>query len=121
MNLSNDGSELRNECVVVEDHCEARDLTVRFWESDSAEPQITHVQGCLKQRLGFWKTYYEPHRQYLIVYREWLSPSLSPILTISWLNYIFVHGAVESLLHNCCIARVQVMPHLCSPLSVVAN
>ena len=51
----NGSTEFRNECIVVEDHCNDRDLTIRFWESDSAEPQITHVQGRLKQRSSFWK------------------------------------------------------------------
>ena len=54
--VSNNGTELRNDYnMVVENHYKGGDLATRFWESDSAEPQITHVQGRLKQRSVFWK------------------------------------------------------------------
>jgi len=63
----NDVTKIRNESAMAKKHCKARDLTVSFWESDSAEIQVTHVQGRLKQNLGFGKIFYKPHRQYLIV------------------------------------------------------
>ena len=36
-------------------------------------------------------------------------------------NCEFVESAIEELLQNCCIRKVGVRPHVCSPLSVVSN
>ena len=108
---------------------ESRDLTARFWESDSADAQITHVQGHLKQNLAFWKDVLQAPPPILDCigsgYRlplKFIPPPWSqPNHHSTKLHKEFVNEAVDSLLHNGCIARVQVIPHLCSPLFVVEN
>jgi len=125
----NDVTKLRNESAMAEDHCKARDLTVRFWESDNAEIQVTHVQVHLKQNLGFWKDVLQApppildciesgyHLPLKFIPPSWSQPNHQSARS----HRDFVDEVVESLVHNCCIARVQEMPHLCSPLAVVAN
>ena len=129
--VSNYGTELRNDYnMVVENHYRGGDLATRFWESDSAEPQITHVQGRLKQRsVFFWKDVLHAPPPILDCiengYRlplKFIPPSWSQHNHQSAkLHREFVNEAVESLLSNRCIIKVRESPHLCNPLSVVAN
>ena len=117
------------EYMVLENHYNGGDLTTTFWESDSAESQITHVQGRLKRRSTFWKDVLHTPPPVLDCIEngyclplKFIPPARSQHNHQSAkLHKEFVDGAVVSLLDNHCIVRVHDIPHLCNPLSVVSN
>ena len=103
-------TNFRSECWVMgENHTESRDLTARVWESDSAEAQITHVQGRLEKNLAFWKDVLQAPPPILDCIGNGYRLPLK-FIPPPWaqLNQ-FVNEAVGSLLHNGSVARVQVL------------
>ena len=101
----------------------------RFWELEQGSDQIMDVQGRLKAKSKFWQ---EVLKAPLPV-REWVAEGYKlPFLSLpppyfrtnqrSALDNVgFVSSAISELLANRCIKEINHKPHICSPLSVVAN
>ena len=104
---------------------------IKFLEAEVCDlsSQITDVKGCLRQNVSLWKDiYFAPA---LIIdclengYHlplKFLPPPHSQSNHLSAENHSqFVDEAVQSLLINCCVVRMDSEPHVCSPLSLVIN
>ena len=103
----------------------------KFWETEASglSSQITDVQGRLRQNVSFWKDILHAPAPVIDCiengYRlplKFLPPPHSLSNHLSTGNHRkFVDEAVQSLLLNRCVVRVDSKPHVCSPLSVVSN
>ena len=101
------------------------------WESDVKfwEVQITDVQGWLKKNKKFWQEVLQApdtvleyiENGYRLLFK-FLPPLHSQRNNKSIETHQkFVDEAVQSLLINKCIRRIEAEPWICSPLSVVLN
>ena len=104
---------------------------VKFWEveADSTPIQMTDVQGRLKKNKKFWQEVLQApdtvlehiENGYRLPFK-FLPPSHSQRNNKSTETHQkFVSEAVQSLLMNRCIRRVEAKPWICSLLSVVSN
>ena len=101
----------------------------RYWELEESETQIRDVQGRLKNKLSFWKDELQAPVPIIDCISEgYKLPLLSPPPSYSSKNQSsahqnadFVSSAITELLQNRCVQRISYKPHICSPLSVVAN
>ena len=105
----------------------------KFWEMDDTAVQlpvqITDVQGRLKQRIEFWHEVLQAPPSIIDCiengYRlplKFIPPPYSQQNHKSVeLFSEFVDDALQNLMSNRCIMRVEAKPEVCSPLSVVAN
>ena len=114
----------------VEDTHSTEDLDFgRFWELEQGSGQIMDVQGRLKAKSKFWEEVLEAP----LPVREWVAEGYKlPFLSIppsycranqrsALENTSFVSSAIAELLSNRCVKEIDYKPHICSPLSVVAN
>ena len=102
-----------------------------FWEVEANSPpdQITDVQGRLKKKVLFWKEvlhapppiigcitngYRLPHKFHPLPHCQHNQVSTET-------HHQFVDEAVQGLLLNRCVTKVNKEPYVCSPLSVVSN
>ena len=101
----------------------------RCWEFEHTETQITDVQGQLLKHVTFWEQ--ELHAPPPVI--EWIKEGYKLPLLSSPEAYVkcnhrsaladseFVNNAIEDLANNRCILEMGEIPHICSPLSAVAN
>jgi len=91
--------------------------------------QIADMQGRLKQTLPFWREVLCALPQILEcighVYRLTLKfippPHIQRNHQSSETHQSFVDDALSSLITNHCLIKVDLQPHVCSPISVVSN
>ena len=103
----------------------------KFWEVevDTQSSQITDVQGRLRENLKFWQEVLQAPTPVLECIEngyhlplKFLPPSHCQHNNKSTeIHRQFVDKAVQSLVMNRCIKRVETKPWVCSPLSVVSN
>ena len=100
-----------------------------FRELEQEEPQISDVQGRLRKTLSFWEEILCPapwivsciSEGYKLPLRAVLNKYSRPNQQSALDNRDFVSESIRELESNRCIARVFECPHICSPLSVIAN
>ena len=112
-----------------ESHCQLDINKFREAEACGLSSQITDVQGCLRENMFFWKNIL--HAPALIIdcikngYRfplKFLPPSHSQFDHLSTKSHCqFADEAVQSLLINRCVVKVDSEPYICSPLSAVSK
>ena len=115
-------------CIEEESSELITDLT-RIWDYEESGHQIIDVQGRLTANVKFWEQ--EIQAPPLIL--DWIRHGYKlPLLSLpdpferanhksAVVNKDFVSEAVRDLENNCCIAEVDGVPRVCSPLSVVTN
>ena len=104
---------------------------IKFWEveADSPPSQITDVQGRLKENLKFWQEVLQApdtvlkyiENGYHLPFKFLPPPHNQCNNESTETHQKFVDEAVQGLLRNRCIRRVEAEPWVCSPLSVVSN
>ena len=104
---------------------------IRFWELESQESgiQMTDVQGRLRKNLAFWKdVLHAPppvldciNQGYHLSLKILPHPHCQSNHKSTMISRQFVDEAINSLLLNRCVRKVDARPYICSPLSVVSN
>ena len=104
---------------------------IKFWEIeiDGPSSQITDVQGRLKKHQKFWQEVLQAptpvleciENGYRLPLKFLPPPHHQHNNKSTGTHQQFVDEAVQSLLMNRCIRRVEAEPWVCSPLSVVSN
>ena len=100
-----------------------------FWEVEEGQTQVMDVQGRLGQSLSFWEDTLDPAPWIISCIREGYKFPLrsipdryrKPNQQSALSHQQFVEQAIQELDENRCVVKVQEIPHICSPLSVVAN
>ena len=114
------------------DNCELHNLT-KFWEVEDTlaevPVQVLDVQGKLKQNISFWHEVLQAPPPIIDCiengYRlplKFVPPPYSQQNHKSVELYSeFVNDAIQKLIANRCVMKVEAKPEVCSPLSVVGN
>ena len=119
-----------NSNFLTHDELDTSDNLTKFWEAEGSTPvQISDVQGCLKQKLPFWKEVLQAPPPVLDCiehgYRLQLKCIPQPFSPqnhkSTGMHHVFVQEAVLSLLEKRCVQSVDHKPYVDSPLSVVCN
>jgi len=100
-----------------------------FWELEEGQAQVADVQGQLRQSLEFWENVLQPAPWIISCIKEGYKLPLraipdqyrKPNQHSALEHKDFVLEALQELVENRCIEKVQDPPHVCSPLSVVVN
>ena len=100
-----------------------------FWEIEEGQTQVTDVQGRLGKSLKFWEDTLDPAPWIISCVKEGYKLPLhsipdhyhKPNQQSALRHQQFVQQAIQELEQNRCVVKVQEVPHICSPLSVVAN
>ena len=126
--LSSD-SEGVNACRKEGDTCNEIGVG-RFWEAEACVPTAQEsVQGKLRQNLAFWKDVLQApppvvdciENGYRLPLKFLPPPHSQSNHKSAELHHEFVDEAIQKLVQDCCVIKVDQKPHLCSPLSVVSN
>ena len=104
----------------------------KFWETDQeACVPTSHecVQGRLRQSLAFWKDVLQApppiieciEKGYRLPLKFLPPPHSQGNHKSTEIHHKFVDEAIQNLVQNRCVIRVDQKPYVCSPLSVVSN
>ena len=127
-----DGSEQCNDLQGVgscEENSELDPDSGRCWELEQGDPQTSDVQGRLHVNVTFWEQVLEAPPQIIDCIKEgYKLPLLSlpepyskPNHKSALQNKEFVSQAISDLIKSRCVVKIEDIPPICSPLSVIVN
>ena len=123
--------DMSSDPEVVNAYDTCKEMTMdRFWEAEACvPPNQESVQGRLKRSLTFWKDVLQApppivdciENGYRLPLKFLPPPYSQGNHKSAELHHQFVDEAIQNLVQNHCVIKVDQRPVVCSPLSVVSN